>query len=174
MENDRRSENERRSGCEKRQKDDILCETVPGGILLTGNNGGAKLVMQAEETGKDWTVIVTGGEAPHIGCAVLAIPRESLLGDGKRSSTSSVLNVTGHKDEEICRYAAEKLAAGTGRTVVCTGGIHIDGITQDQIGRIRDMAAEMTERLVKAAVLKQDKEKSQRGQKREDEPEYKG
>ena len=128
MENDRRSEDEIRSEREERQEDDILCEAVPGGILLTGNAGGGKLVMRAEETGRDWTVIVTGGAAPHIGCAVLAVPRESLRGDGKRSSTASVLNVTGHKDEEICRYVAERLAAATGRIVVCTGGVHIDGL----------------------------------------------
>ena len=154
MENDRRSEDEIRSEREERQEDDILCEAVPGAILLTGNAGGGKLFMRAEETGRDWTVIVTGGAAPHIGCAVLAVPRESLREDGERSSTGSVLNVTGHKDEEICRYAAERLAAATGRIVVCTGGVHIEGITKDQIDGIRDMAAEMTERLVRAAVMK--------------------
>ena len=35
-----------------------------------------------------------------------------------------------------------------------TGGVHIEGITKDQIDGIRDMAAEMTERLVRAAVMK--------------------
>ena len=54
MENDRRSEDEIRSEREERQEDDILCEAVPGGILLTGNAGGGKLFMRAEETGRDF------------------------------------------------------------------------------------------------------------------------
>lgn len=72
----------------------------------------------------------------HIGCTVLAIPRTSLDGSGKMSSTASVLNVTGHKDEEVCRYLAEKVSAGKKTTVVCTGGIHMDGITKEQIVEI--------------------------------------
>ena len=51
-------------------------------------------------------------------------------------STASVLNVTGHKDEEVCRYLAEKVSAGKKTTVVCTGGIHMDGITKEQIAEI--------------------------------------
>lgn len=116
-----------------------------------------ELTMRAVQTGKDWTVVITGGTAPHVGCAVLAVPRESLRGDGTRSSTASVLNVTGHKDEEICRYAAERLAAASGRTVVCTGGVHLDGITRDEIEAVRETVRRMTDRLVET-VLFQEKE----------------
>ena len=45
---------------------------------------------------------------PHIGCAVLAIPRPSLKSDGSMSCTSSVLNLSGHKDETLCRLLAER------------------------------------------------------------------
>lgn len=54
------------------------------------------------------------------------------------SSTASVLNVMGHKDEEVCRYLAEKVSAGKKATVVCTGGIHMDGITKEQIAEIME------------------------------------
>ena len=113
---------------------------------------GIELSVRAQQTGKDWTVIITGGTAPHIGCAVLAVPRPSLQGDGKQSSTASVLNVTGHKDEEICRYIAERLASKTGRTVVCTGGVHLDGITPEEIRAVRDMTGKMTENVLEEAV----------------------
>ena len=87
-------------------------------------------------TSDDYHILVNGGERPHIGCTVLALPRPSLDGSGKMSSTASVLNVTGHKDEEVCRYLAEKVSAGKKTTVVCTGGIHMDGITKEQIAEI--------------------------------------
>ena len=52
------------------------------------------------------------------------------------AAKTSELNVTGHKDEEVCRYLAEKVSAGKKTTVVCTGGIHMDGITKEQIAEI--------------------------------------
>lgn len=60
----------------------------------------------------------------------------SLSGDGHTSDTSSVLNVTGHKDEAICRYLAEKAAAAYGCVVCCSGGFHVDHITEDQISEL--------------------------------------
>ncbi len=94
------------------------------------------ICVEVRRLGDDYHILVNGGERPHIGCTVLAIPRPSLDGSGKMSSTASVLNVTGHKDEEVCRYLAEKVSAGKKTTVVCTGGIHMDGITKEQIAEI--------------------------------------
>ncbi|MBQ1399786.1 MAG: hypothetical protein IIY83_04635, partial [Lachnospiraceae bacterium] len=53
-------------------------------------------------------------------------------------ATSSVINVTGHKDEAVCRYLAEEVCRATGRTVVCTGGFHVDGITPEQIAEVTE------------------------------------
>ena len=85
-----------------------------------------EICVEVRRLGDDYHILVSGGECPHIGCTVLAIPRPSLDGSGKMSSTASVLNVTGHKDEEVCRYLAEKVSAG----------IHMDGITKEQIAEI--------------------------------------
>lgn len=98
--------------------------------------------------GADYHILVSGGEHPHIGCTVLAIPRPSLDGSGKISSTASVLNVTGHKDEEVCRYLAEKVSAGKNAVVVCTGGIHMDGITKEQIAEILESMQEIMKEIL--------------------------
>lgn len=125
-------------------------------IRVSEELGDLQLELRAERIGRDWTVLVTGNASPHIGCAVLAVPRESLRRDGTRSSTASVLNVTGHKDEELCRYVAERLSAASGSVVVCTGGVHLDGITVDQIREIRDAVYRMTEKLEELAVSGQE------------------
>ncbi|MCC8090967.1 MAG: hypothetical protein LUC21_07540 [Oscillospiraceae bacterium] len=93
----------------------------------------AELRIQAGFVGDCALVHLEGGEAPHIGCTVLALPRPSLRGDGTVSATSSVLNVTGHKDEAICRPLAEQVCRRLNRVTVCTGGFHIDGIASAQI-----------------------------------------
>ena len=94
------------------------------------------LRLRAERMGEDQCVLLTGGEKPHVGSVVLAVPRPSLTGDGTDSCTSSVLNCTGHKDEVLCRMVAEELCTRTGRTVVCTGGVHMDRATGEQISAV--------------------------------------
>ena len=105
----------------------------------------SQITMQITRLGSDYHIAIWGGEKPHIGCTILALPRPSLTGDGSRSATASVLNVTGHKDEQICRYLAEQAAIRTGATVVCTGGFHVDDATQEQIREVMEAVKELAE-----------------------------
>ena len=95
-----------------------------------------KLLIQMKQIGNDYLIAVEGGEKPHIGCTVLAVPSPSLTGDGSYSATSSVLNVTGHKDEVICRLLAEQVARKKRAVTVCTGGVHVDHIEEEQIDEV--------------------------------------
>lgn len=97
-----------------------------------------KIVISKIFLGDDILIVVKGGDKPHIGTTVLAIPRSSLTGDGTVSTTSSVLNVTGHKDEVICRILAEKASKKYGVTAACIGGFHINDINAEQIKEVVD------------------------------------
>ena len=94
------------------------------------------LHMDLFPVGEDLSVLLYGGDKPHVGCTVLTVPRPSLRGDGSVSCTSSVINLTGHKDEQICRYAAEALCKRYQTVVSCTGGFHADNITSGQINEL--------------------------------------
>lgn len=96
----------------------------------------ARLAADIRKIGADYCIELHGGDRPHIGSVVLSIPRPSLTGNGETGVTSSVLNVTGHKDEQICRYLAEEIARYTGAVVMCAGGFHVDGITKEQINEV--------------------------------------
>lgn len=113
---------------------------------------GYELTASAGVVGKDILLLLQGGDMPHLGCVVQAIPRESLSGDGSMSATSSVLNLIGHKDEYLCRKLAEIVAARKKTVVICTGGFHVQDIRQAIIGQLVDavekIAAEIVERLV--------------------------
>lgn len=80
----------------------------------------------------------------------MAVPRSSPEKNGGISVTSSVLNVTGHKDEYICRFAAEEIAKCRNRITVCTGGVHVDGISKMQIQEIMDAVKEMVHELTES------------------------
>lgn len=103
----------------------------------------AKLEIKVMQLGKDYNIQIEGGEVPHIGCTVLAVPRPSLKNDGTVSVTASVINVTGHKDEVICRYLAEEVSRRKAAVVVCTGGFHMDGLRETQISEIVAAVKEM-------------------------------
>lgn len=109
---------------------------------------GCLLEISAAFAGNDILVCLQGGERPHLGCVVQTEPRESLKGDGSVSATSSVLNFTGHKDEVICRYVAEKISRELNRRVVCTGGFHKDEISAEEIREVQMAVEELTERIV--------------------------
>lgn len=91
-----------------------------------------KLYLEVKEIGDDLLLVVSGGKA-HIGCVAVAIPRPSLRENGGSSCTSSVFNLTGHKDEEICRRLAEAYCKMTGKIAVCTGGVHVGHMQPSQI-----------------------------------------
>lgn len=123
-------------------------ETVIGETIIERVLSFAVITVYIRKLGADCSIIIQGGEKPHIGSAVLAVPRPSLTGDKTVSATSSVMNVTGHKDEEICRYLAETVAKKTRGTVVCTGGFHVDNITSGQIKEVMEAVKEIAQEIV--------------------------
>lgn len=110
---------------------------------------GSALQVSAAKIGEDILLCVSGGTKPHIGCVVQAVPRLSLSGDGTRSATASVLNLTGHKDEFLCRKLAEIVCSRLGVTVVCTGGFHLDGMTDGQIRELLAVTEDIGEKFAK-------------------------
>ena len=118
---------------------------------LTAGN----ICLDIYPVGDDVLAVIQGGDRPHIGCTVLSAPRKSLRGDGSISCTSSVINVIGHKDEHICRIVSESIASKLGVTTVCSGGFHIDNITEEGINEVlravRDMISELNDTLAPTA-----------------------
>ena len=96
----------------------------------------AEIKFEIKTVGEDIFILIQGGDKPHIGSVVLAIPRPSMRDENKISCTSSVLNVIGHKDEKICRYVAESFCKRYNSVVVCTGGFHVDNLTAEQIQEV--------------------------------------
>lgn len=109
---------------------------------------GYPLRVGIKRIGEDLLLSVEGGQQPHIGCVIQSVPRPSLTGDGSCSATSSVLNLTGHKDEYLCRKLSEQICAACQTTVVCTGGVHIDQITKEEIADILQAVEEIGETVI--------------------------
>lgn len=103
-------------------------------IFQVSSGEGIKLVEAAVVCcGKDINICIGGGDTFHIGAASLAVPRPSLKKTGELSASASVICVTSHKEDQIAREAALRLAAGFNARVSVSCGLHIDGATDDDI-----------------------------------------
>lgn len=99
--------------------------------------------------GDDLCVTITGGDKAHIGCVTLSIPRPSLADPDVTSSTTSILNITGHKDDEAARYVSRLLSSHLNKNVVVICGIHINNITTEEIKITYDLLERLTDILIK-------------------------
>ena len=98
-------------------------------MKVSAGEGKWRIEGEALRCGKDIQCVFTGGEAPHIGATALALPRPSLNDPKKTSASASVICVTGHKDDQLAREAALKIAAACNAAVCVTVGIHVDNAT---------------------------------------------
>jgi hypothetical protein len=90
------------------------------------------LSCTVEQVGRDFLCHIHGGDW-HVGAVALAQRDDDRLATG-------CLVVGIHKEEAIALYAAERLGAVCGTSVVCIAGIHFDGITKSEIAAISHTA----------------------------------
>ena len=122
--------------------DSGLIEVVDGG-------GGRSLTARVCEIGDDVVVAVGGGDRPHVGCVVLAVPTPGRGPTGFSPSTS-VLTIPPHKEEPIARAVAECVCRRLGRVTVVTAGVHEDEIDRDGIMTYLRLGEELADAVVES------------------------
>jgi hypothetical protein len=113
-------------------------------ISLEAHRGRISLQLVATRMGRDLCVALSGGDRAHIGAVALSQARPSLQGDGSVSATTSVLALTGHKEDELARALAARLAVSLDATVCVSCGIHVDGIQGEELQAVAALAEELT------------------------------
>jgi len=98
--------------------------------------------------GRDLSVSIWGGTHPHVGAVALAIARPSLRNKRKTSATSSVLTLSGHKEDVTVKMVSEALASALKKNVVVTAGIHWDNLKTEEIEVIVLMTGRLTEKII--------------------------
>jgi len=97
---------------------------------------------------KGLIICILGGETPHIGAISLAIPRPSLRKPSKKSVTSSIFTLIGHKDDEIARPISENVASELNRITVVVAGVHIDKATDQDIRELVANSEKVSNQLI--------------------------
>lgn len=111
-------------------------------VVVAVARGRRRLRAVAVREGRDLVVSVSGGDRPHVGCVVLAVP------EARGGAGSSVLTLPPHKEEALARPMAEALAAGLGAVTVVSAGVHEDGATPEAIQVWLELGRELAGRLL--------------------------
>lgn len=91
--------------------------------------------------GRDWLALLRGGAA-HIGATALALPlRERAAGEELPRS----LGRPGHREAELARQVAARLAQAVDCAVCCCAGIHYEAITPEEIRDVLCLVDELTD-----------------------------
>lgn len=106
--------------------------------------GRCQIILTLIDTGNGIQGLLTGGEKPHVGGVVLALPRPSLSGAGW-SSDVYITPVPGHKDVDVARTIAETLARELRNPVVITSGIHSDNLESSELREIINNCTKLTQ-----------------------------
>jgi len=117
-------------------------------LNLERRKGRLAIRLQAIPMGVDWCLILTGGDAPHLGAAAVAQARPRPAGEGSGSSVS-VITLPGHKEDLPAREMAGRVAAVTGANVAVCCGIHLDGISPAEIQDCLTLCGEMAEEFLR-------------------------
>lgn len=93
-------------------------------------------------------VNLVGGDVGHIGAVAISIPRPSLASPRRRSATTSVFALLGHKEDELARPVAAGLAQALGRTTVVVAGVHIRRAKPADVTRVVENAGRAMEAII--------------------------
>lgn len=102
-------------------------------VKIQEGQGKYEVTLQAIKSGGDLTVIIHGGEKPHIGAIAVSIPRPSLKNVAIMSATTSVITLVGHKEDDLAKEIAEDITKITHRTTVVIAGLHIEQASSKDI-----------------------------------------
>jgi hypothetical protein len=88
-----------------------------------------KVFLDSYEMGEDLVLMLRGGEKYHVGAVAMAIPY-------KETASTSIISAYGHKDGELAKPLAEKVAKNLKKTVVLVVGLHIDEASKVDIQKL--------------------------------------
>ncbi len=116
-------------------------------IELQAQEGRVHIRLRALFMGDDLCIIVDGGDKPHIGAVSLAT--------GNTKTTPKTLCIPKHKDDVISEGVSQCIRNTLGLTTCCICGVHIGGITKDEIDIVLKLSHELATTLVQKLSKKQ-------------------
>ncbi len=104
--------------------------------------GRTEVILEAKKIGEDYLLTLTGGRE-HVGAVAIG-----LFDEKSQRTSSSVITMPGHREEQLALNGARQVSRATGKTSVFVAGIHQDNISPEEIRDIVSAAGEMVESFI--------------------------
>jgi hypothetical protein len=120
-------------------------------LQVTCGAGRYQITLQAFTTnGQGLCAFLTGGEKPHNGGTVVAVPRlkSNAKNENDRTADIWVSAVPHHKDTEAGMPIAKKLAVELNEAISLTVGIHIDHAAPEEIKMLYENCLEAARQFI--------------------------
>ena len=114
-------------------------------IDLSKRSGRVEVRLSGRWVGDDLQLAIFGGDRPHIGAVALSSCHLSLKNSEQQDVTTSVIAVTGHKEDLLARTAAQRIASGSGCTTCVSCGIHLDDISKEEIRLVQALVEDLVD-----------------------------
>jgi len=121
--------------------------------LLSEGIGRTRVSLSAQWIGKD-LIICIFNEGGHLGAVAVAD-----YSHADKLASTSVLTRLGHKDDSVACNAAYKLCKQLKKPVCAIAGIHLDGITSEEIAVITQNCDKLVDKLAASCQAAVDGEK---------------
>lgn len=115
--------------------------------VITVGEGRYQIEVQATRTQDGLIVHLLGGEKPHVGAVAISVPRPKKNGEGFTVDTW-LSPIPGHKDGDIAKPTAERIARQRNENVVVIAGVHISNATKEEINKLVANSLEAVELLI--------------------------
>ncbi len=117
-------------------------------FTVSAGRGRFRLTALVAAAGNDLVVSIIGGDLPHVGAVAAACCTPS-AGNGKSPVVSaSVITLPGHREDEVVRTAALKLAKRFGVNVAVSAGMHWNVISGQGIAAVLKNADRLSARII--------------------------
>jgi len=111
-----------------------------------------KVTLQASKIGGDLLISLLGGDEPHIGAVAVSVPHPSLSDPDKLSASTSVYCFLEHKEDDLARKYAGRIAKRLNTKTVVTAGIHVSNITSPGIEKVVNNCEILIEQFLESFV----------------------
>lgn len=107
-----------------------------------------QLRVEGIRVGKDISVTVYGGHIPHIGGVAMSIMSPALHEPERLTCTEHMVSVQGHKEADLARIVATRLAKEFECTVTVACGIHYADASKDDIEAVLALVDDMVDEFI--------------------------
>ena len=117
-------------------------------LELKIGKGKCQIYVEAHSYSDGLSILLHGGDKSHIGAVAISIPRQSLKEKRVTSCSTSILTITGHKDDIIAREMSETVCRSIKKTIVVVAGVHINRASSEDIKNVMSNCRKASKKLI--------------------------